>query len=602
MSSLTRLRPRGAAAPLQLGSQPVTLLDRVRARQAVLFALVALALVGIAGRTAYWQIVQQGPLAARAASEHFKIIPFAAGRGSILDVNGTILALDVTEDSVIADPAVIRQANALDQTVGQLASLLGLPQDQMRGQLDVSGEYVQLRGSDGHLLLLSQEQSQSVASAITATSQPLVGVALIPVVRRVYPSGALASQLLGFVRQSDGTGQYGVEQAYERILAGRPGYLDTLVTARGEPLATGPQRWTPPVPGADVTLTLDAAIQDMAERGLADAVAQTGADGGTVIVLDPHTGAVRAVANLPAFDPNAYAASPLDRFNDPAVSDVFDPGSVMKAVTMAAGLDTGAITPDSSFDDTGSVVVDGVTLHNWGAIAFGPETMTQVLQHSANVGAVWVAEQLGVERFDEYLARFGFGTRAGVDLPGEATGLVPQPSGPGAAELDVAEQAFGESIGVTPLQVAAAYAALANGGVLMRPYVVQCMSADGGQGAKTCVTPHAVRRVVSVQTAQEVTQMLVDSALTSEAQMDLVAGYSVAAKTGTSTPDLSHPEVTYASVVGYAPASNPQFVILVKLDHPRTTIYGGPAAGPLWRALAEQLFVYERIPPDKNAG
>ena len=602
MSALTRMRPWRAEAPLRSSGGPATTLARVHARQAILFALACLALIGIVGRTAYWQIAQHGLLAARAASEHFEIIPFPAGRGSILDVNGTILALNVTEDSVIVDPAAIRQAKALDQTAGRLVSLLGLPSDLVRGQLDVPGEYAQLRGSDGQLLLLSQEQSQSVADAIAANDGPLVGVALIPVVRRVYPSGSLASQLLGFVRQSDGTGQYGVEQAYERILAGRPGQLYTLVTARGEPLATGPQRWTPPVSGADVTLTIDAAIQDMAERGLADAVARMGADGGTVIVLDPHTGAVLALANLPAFDPNNYAAASLDRFSDPAVSDVFDPGSVMKAVTMAAGLDTGAITPSSSFYDTGSTVVDGVTLHNWADVAYGPETMTQVLQHSANVGAVWVAEQLGVERFDEYLARFGFGARTGIDLPGETTGLLPQPSGPGEAELDVAEQAFGESIGVTPLQLAAAYAALANGGVLMRPYVVQCVTADGGQGAKTCVAPHEVRRVVSAQTAQEVTQMLVDSALTSEAQMDRVAGYSVAAKTGTSTPDRSHPEITYASVIGYAPATNPRFVILVKLDHPRTTIFGGSAAGPLWRALAEQLFVYERIPPDKNVG
>jgi cell division protein FtsI/penicillin-binding protein 2 len=599
MSTLLRA-PGNGARTARSGGRLTTRLERTRTRQAVLFVLACLALAGIVGRLAYWQIDQYGPLAARANAEHLRTRAISAGRGSILDANGTILALNVTEDSVIADPAVLREQNALDQTAARLANLLDLPPDLVRAELNVPGEYAQLRDAGGGTVLLSPEQSRMVADAIA--DGRLVGVARIPLVRRIYPSGSLASQVLGFVRVSDGTGQYGVEQAYERILAGQPGWLTTAVDASGDPLASGPQRWSPPVPGANVTLTLDATVQDMAERGLANAVAQMGADGGTVIVLDPHTGAVLALANLPAFDSNNYAAASLSQLADPAVSGVFDPGSVMKAMTMAAGIDSGVIAPNTSFDDQGSVVVDGVTLHNWADVAYGPETMTQVLKHSANVGAVWVAERLGVARFDEYLARFGYGARTGVDLPAEATGLLPQSSGPGEAELNMAEEAFGESIGVTPLQVAAAYGALANGGVLMRPYLVQCVTADGGQGAKSCSAPRAVRQVVSAATARTVTQMLVDSALTSEAQMDLVGGYTVAAKTGTATPDLSHPEVTYASVVGYAPATNPRLVILVKLDHPRTTIFGGSAAGPLWRALAEQLFVYERIPPDKSAG
>ncbi len=166
----------------------------------------------------------------------------------------------------------------------------------------------------------------------------------------------------------------------------------------------------------------------------------------------------------------------------------------------------------------------------------------------------------------------------------------------------MAEQSFGESIGVTPLQLAAAYGALANGGVLMRPYIEQCVTSDGGRGVRTCATPHAVRQVVSAATARTVTRMLVDSSQYSEAEMHLLTGYSAAVKTGTSTPNTSQPETTYASMVGYAPASDPRFVLLVKLDHPRNPIYGGSAAGPLWRALAQQLFVYEGVPPDEPVG
>ncbi len=578
-------------------ADPAALLARTRARQAVLFVLVCLALVGVFGRLVYWQIGQHAALAAQADTEHLRAMRVPAGRGSILDVNGKELALSVTKDTVIVDPALLRQDGTLAMTAARLANLLNLPPALVWSEVDVPGAYVRLRGVDGNTLLLDPPLSQGVEDAIGAGQ--LDGVRLYPVVLRVYPDGALASHVLGFVRTSDGTGQYGVEEAYERALAGQPGLLTTAVDVDGNPLATGPRQWTPPVPGASVTLTLDATVQDMAERGLADAVAQTGADGGTVIVLDPRTGAILALANQPAFDPNSYATSPLSAFNDPAISAVYDPGSAMKAMTMAIGIDSGAITPDSSFYDPGYAIVGSTTLHNWCDIAWGQETMTQVLQHSANVGAIWVAERVGPGRFEDYMQRFGFGAKTAVDLPAESGGLLPHPSDAEQAELAMAEQAFGESIGVTPLQIAAAYGALANGGVLMRPYVVQCVTADGGQGSRTCATPHAQRQVVSRATAQTVTQMLVESDQYSEAEMHLIQGYTVAAKTGTSTPDPTQPALTYASVVGFAPASNPRFVLLVKLDHPRTTIFGGSAAGPLWRSLAQQLFVYERILPDK---
>lgn len=585
-------------------------LERTRRRQGAVFVVLVLALVGLLGRLAYWQIGLSGPLGARAGAEHLRTLAIPAGRGRILDTHGAILALSILEDAVIADPDVIRQTGMLDQTVSQLAGPLHLPVAALRQQLNVPGAYVALRGADGQPLLLDLAASDAVQAAIDSGQLP--GVRLSPVARRSYPNGSLASQVLGFVRTSDGAGQYGVELGENGALAGTPGQLTTMVDAQGEPLATGPQQWQPPRPGEDVTLTLDANIQAMAEQGLAGAVAQTGADGGTVIVLDPHTGAVLALANWPDFDPNAYATAPLSRFTDPGVSAVYDPGSVMKAMTMAAGIDTGVITPDTAFYDPGYAEVGGVTLHNWESIAWGRETMTLVLEHSANVGAIWVEQRIGATRFQEYLARFGYGARTGVGLPSEAAGAVPQPSDPNAAALTAAEQAFGESIAATPLQVAAAYGALASGGVLMQPYIVQCVTqvgvaSDGAsqgasQGARTCTRPREVRRVVSAATARTVTAMLAASDQHSDALMYLIGDYSIAAKTGTSTPDPSHPNWTYASVVGYAPASNPRFVLLVKLDHPRTTIFGGFAAGPLWRSLAQQLFVYLGIPPDQPGG
>ncbi|MEO7002932.1 MAG: penicillin-binding protein 2, partial [Ktedonobacterales bacterium] len=464
-----------------------------------------------------------------------------------------------------------------------------------RSELEAPGVYRIVRDASGAPLLLSQAQSVAVNVAIAQGT--VVGVALYPQVIREYPDGALAAQTLGFVRASDGEGQYGVEQIENTALAGRPGVIYTAVDAQGNPIATAPQRQTPAVPGATVTLTLDANVQYWAEQGLAQAIQQTGADGGTVLVMDPATGAILAMANQPTFDPNDYAAASLADLNNPAMSAVYDPGSTMKAITMAAGVQNGLIAPDTTFLDTGSTVVDGVTISNFDHHGHGVETMTQVLQYSANVGAIWVAQRVGATLYYRNLAAFGFGQPTGVSLPNEVAGLLTRPSAPGEAALTLAENSFGESIGVTPLQMVSAYAALANGGLLMRPYVVASVTA--ANGATTRYGPHVIRRAVSQATAQTVTQMLVDSSQVSEAEMWRVNGYRVAAKTGTSTPDPADPTFTYASVLGYAPASHPRFVLLVKLDHPHDSIFGGAAAGPVWRALAEQLFTYYRIPPDR---
>jgi cell division protein FtsI/penicillin-binding protein 2 len=593
LAELLPERARGLRAERERDRSERATLQRARRRQAMVFVVAALVLAILLGRTAYWTLAQHQALAARAEKQQLATFPVPAGRGAILDANGRILALSVTQDTVIADPVVIRSAGGLPAAATALAGLVGLPADLVLHELDVPGEYTVIRDAAGATLLLSQEQSDTVAAAIAGGK--LAGVALIPQVRRVDPEGALAAQALGFVSLNDGKGAYGVEQQEEQELAGQPGLISAAHDAQGHPLASTIRSETPPVPGASVTLTLDATVQYWAEQGLAQTVASAGADGGTLIVMDPRTGGIVAMASLPSFDPNAYGQSSLDRFPNPAVSAVYDPGSVMKALTMAAGVDAGAIAPDSVFHDTGTAVVDGQPLHNWANRAYGDITMTQVLQYSVNTGAVWAQQQVGRDRFERYLDAFGFGKPTGVDLPAEAAGLRGASNG-GYSALTAAENAFGEGIAVTPLQMVAAYGALANGGVLMRPHIVASVAAGGDV---TSYGAQAVRQVVSADTARTVTQMLVDSARVSEAQMNLIKGYTVAAKTGTSTPDPNNPSVTYASVIGYAPASDPRFVLLVKLDHPKPDIFGGSTAGPLWRALAQQLFVYYRIPPDR---
>jgi cell division protein FtsI/penicillin-binding protein 2 len=569
-------------------------------RQALLLGLVVVVMVGLLARTAWWQIAQGANLSRRAAQESVRLLTIPAARGSILDANGVALAVSVTRESVIVDPDLLRATNAMRPAEQALSKALGLPVAALASQMDVPGAYVRLLGADGQPLLLTATESAAAQAAIDAANTQ-GGLVLAPVSTREYPDGALAGQTLGFVRQSDGTGQYGVEQMEQSALAGTPGELYTRVGQDGQPLALAPLRQTAAIPGANVTLTLDANVQLWAEQGLANAVQNTAADGGEVIVLDPRTGGIIAMASTTSFDPNAYQYASLNSFSNPAVSDVYDPGSVMKAVTMAAGIQAGVITPQTTFFDPGYVDVAGVRIYNFDRNGHGEETMTQVLQHSANVGAVFVARRVGAADFYQTLHAFGFGQTTGSGLPGEVRGL--RGGGHGEnPELTLAENAFGESIGVTPLQLAQAYAALANGGALMRPHVVASVTADDGLGATTTYAPQMAQQVVSPQTAATVTQMLTQSALQSDAHMALLPGYSIAAKTGTSTPYPNDPGWTYASVVGYAPASQPRFVLLVKLDHPRRVIFGGDAAGPLWRALARQLFLYYRIPPNQSAG
>ncbi len=566
-------------------------------RQALLLGLAVAVLVGLLGRTAWWQLAQGAQLAQRAAQESVRVLRVPAARGEILDANGAPLAVSVTRDTVVVDPALLRSAGALVAAEQALSGALGVSAASVAAQIDVPGKYVRLVGADGLPLLLTAQQSTAVNAAI-ARAHAQSGVTLVPQATRVYPDGTLAAQALGFVRLSDGVGQYGVEQMENGALGGEPGLLYTRVNENGQPLALPPLRQTAAIPGADVTLTLDANVQLWAEQGLANAVQTTNADGGQVIVLDPTTGGVIAMANSTTFDPNQYYDAPLSSFSNPAVSATYDPGSVMKAVTMAAGIQQKVITPQTTFYDAGYTTVDGVTLYNFNRTGHGYENMTQVLHYSANVGAVFVVRRLGAQRFYQALGDFGFGQVTGSGLPGEVAGLRGGGNGE-SADLTLAENAFGESIGVTPLQITQAYAALANGGVLMRPRLVASVTADGGMGATTTYAPQVVRRVVSAQTAATVTQMLTQSALHSDAEMALLPGYSIAAKTGTSTPYPNDPSWTYASVVGYAPASHPRFVLLVKLDHPRNAIFGGDAAGPLWRALAQQLFMYYRIAPNQ---
>jgi cell division protein FtsI/penicillin-binding protein 2 len=438
----------------------------------------------------------------------------------------------------------------------------------------------------------------------------LPDVFLEPRTLRSYPGGDLAAQILGYVQDDsngqDSQGVYGIEQQYNALLEGKPGSFTAETDLNGNPLTVGPSSKQPAVNGANLTLTIDSSIQYFVQTGLEQAVKTMDAQSGTAVVIDARTGAVVTMAGAPSFDPNnygAYASSSgclgqqLAYFN-PALYCSYEPGSTLKAVTMAAALDQGLITPDTTINDPGYITFNNQApmVTNWNNLGYGQETMTQVLEHSANVGAAWVAYyKLGPSHYYQYLARFGFGQATGID-GAEDPGWYRTPQSPGWSPSDLTRQAFGQSITATPLQVAMAYEAIANGGVLMKPYLVASINKSG---RVTTTQPQIESRVISANADRLLTGMLVQSAAKG---LDIITipGYSIAAKTGTATTQGISDTETEASVAGFFPASNPRFVILVKLDRPQATIYGGTAAAPLWQDIAQRLIWYYNIPPDQQ--
>ncbi|HZT98526.1 MAG TPA: penicillin-binding protein 2 [Ktedonobacteraceae bacterium] len=580
-----------------------TELQRARSRQMLLFLFVCAGMLILLGRLYYWQAIQGSHLADLANAEHIQNQIVNAPRGLIYDAQGHLLAGNVVRDDVYIEPLQF-WSDHLDNTQAQ--SDLSLLVSQLHSVLPALS--VDKLSTDFKLEL----QTYRIAASISPDQSKrlrdlhLSYTFLEPHPVRIYPEGALVAQILGYV-SADNKGFYGIEGKYDALLAGKPGNFTAETDLNGNPLTVGASSGEPAVSGASLTLTIDSTIQYLVQTALTNEVKRLAAQSGTVLVVNAHTGAIVAMAGTPTFDPNSYGdyATKLgclgteSVYLNPALYCAYEPGSTMKAVTMAAALDQGLITPDTTITDNGTVAFkDAAPVANWEYLAYGTETMTEVLIHSANVGAAIVAHDiLGADHYYPYLARFGFGRTTGIDGP-EQAGFYRTPASPDWTPTDLTRQAFGQSILATPLQVAMAYQAIANGGVLMRPYLVA--SIDDNSHVSPA-QPQVANRVISSSAAQLLTGMLVHAADEGFAQTAIVPGYSVAAKTGTATTQGIATDETEASVAGFLPASRPQFVILVKLDRPQATIYGSTAAGPLWGFIAQQLMWHYHIPPDRSS-
>jgi cell division protein FtsI/penicillin-binding protein 2 len=403
---------------------------------------------------------------------------------------------------------------------------------------------------------------------------------------------------LGFVG-AEGNGYYGLEEYYDDILRGQPGSRGGERDPSGLVMMAGYGSYVPAKEGPTLVLTLDRTIQSMVEEELAQAIERYGAERGTIMVMEPYSGAILAMASYPCYDANRYYEWSEELFVDPAISQVYEPGSVFKSITMSAALDSGLATPESTYMDTGCIYVGGQPICNWDCGARGETTLANALRYSLNVGAATFSTRLGAEKFYEYVHRFGFGEPTGVDLAGEVGGIVKVPGDPDWHESDLGTNAFGQGVSVTPLQMTTAMAAIANGGLLMKPYLVQRIIKEDKVME---IEPVVRRRVISPETARQVTEILASGVEEEITRGAKVPGYSIAIKTGTAqipVPGGYDPLWTIATVVGYAPAQDPHFVILVKLEKPQASPWAEVVSVPVFRNLCEQLFDYLGIPPDE---
>jgi stage V sporulation protein D (sporulation-specific penicillin-binding protein) len=549
----------------------------------LIFALSA----AIMGRLVFLQIVQHDFYAALASGQQKYFLKAQGERGEIFLQNHELpLATNKTSYFIYLSPAEVVQDDK-EGVAQALSEMLGLNKDFLLEKLRKSSLYE----------LIAEKVAEGVRSEIKELNLPGVHIGQESI--RSYPYQAFSSRVLGFVNK-DGEGQYGLEQYWNDVLSGEEKYLEGEKGPLGYLFSYDGKNSD----GADLVLNIDYNIQYLAEKLLKTAHAQLNIEGGTIIVIDPRTGAIMALADYPGFDPNNYSQkSDMGVFQMSATQKRFEPGSVFKPITMAAALNEGAITPQTTYYDPGMVRVGGWPIYNYDRRIYpGEITMTEVLEKSINTGAVFAEQRVGHDKFFEYIGKFGIFEKTGIDVWGE---VVPQNTEfKKKYEAGFATASFGQGIEMTPIQLVRAFSAIANGGKLVKPYIVKEVR-TGGKDVVEIEPEVGLETIIDPNTAQKLTAMLVSVVENGFGKAARIPGYYIAGKTGTAQISFSslglegsgYSNKTWQSFLGFAPAFNPQFLILVKLDNPaaRTAEY---SALPLFRELAKYIIDYYNIPPD----
>jgi len=571
---------RGTAPP---APPPPGIDTGARLRLMLLALTVSLWAVVIGVRLVHLQVLERASYERQRDRQSQRTISLDPRRGPILDRNRRPLAVSVDAESIYAVPQDIADPAGTAAALARALGLDGAGRKDLLGQVHRNRAFVWVK------------RKVDPATARDVRSLQLDGVGFLTENRRYYPKRELASQVLGWVG-TDNDGMSGIEYAFESLIKGRGEKVVVHTDARRRPVGHIEK---PSTEGHTVVLTLDERVQHVAERELDRAIAATQAIAGVVVVLDPQTGAVLALANRPTFNPNRFGAFPSSHWRNRAVADAYEPGSVFKIVTAAAGLQEKVVDPDEVLDcGNGSIEIAGTRINDHAV--FDRLSFRAAVAHSSDIGMIRVAQRVGRENFNRYMREFGFGAVTGVELPGESSGLL-RPTSRWSA-LSLASLSFGQEVGVTAMQLAMAAAVVANGGYLMKPLVVRHVEDPAGRVVKN-FKPLAVRRVLEPDTVDALTEMLKAVVREGTGKLATVPGYVVAGKTGTAQkvePSGRYSMVDHvASFVGFAPAARPALVILVSLDSPRgPRNQGGDVAAPVFARIAEEALRHLAVPPD----
>ncbi len=579
-----------------------------RIRMVLVLAGFALWAMVIVGRLVWLQAIQHSEWQERADRQQERTFAVAPRRGILYDRNLHELAMTVTADSVYAVPEEMATEATKEQDAEKLAAIVHRdPLDRFTEQKEI---LARLNASRAFAWVARKQPPATIAQV---KALHLKGIYFQKEFKRFYPDQNLAAQVLGYVGLDD-DGLAGVEEAFDKQLHGVPGRMLTAVDARRHVLASQERD---PKAGENLVLTIDSNIQFMAEQALAWNMQRTGAEHGTVVVQDPHTGQILALAVQPSFNPNDFRYTSPDLLDDRAVTDVYEPGSVFKIVTYSAALDSGVATPDGTVDcEGGQINIAGRIVHDAPGEHYHVITVTKALEVSSDVGAIQMALRMGKDTFYRYIRDFGFGQRTGIMLPGETRGLLKPPDR--WQPTTIGSIPMGQEVAVTPIQVATMVSTVANGGVYLPPHIVLNMAQDAAGHLEPAAfrpeyelpnpLPAGARRVISELTAAQMRQMLEGVVLYGTGRPAQLNGYSAAGKTGTAqkidpkTHTYSHTDYV-ASFVGFAPVNNPAVTIVVVMDSPHkggpAGHYGDVASAPLFEKLAQEILEYLGVPHDQ---
>jgi len=551
-------------------------------RRTIVLLLLTFGFFGVLmGRLLFIQVVKAGFFQELSEEQRLREVPIEAKRGMILDQKLRPLAISFDADCIYAVPSQIQNPEGTAKTV---AEILALPTEKVFKIITKHSSFEWIK----------RKATQKEVNAILQAR--LSGVQVAPRAQRYFPQGKLGANIIG-IAGIDNQGLEGIEKQYDITLKGIPGSEQAEFDSKGQHIPLGKRRYIPPQDGQSIVLTVDDHIQHIAEREIEKAVLEQGAKRGSILIMQPKTGEMLAIASYPSFDPNHYNNYPSANRRNWPLTDQYEPGSTFKIVTAAAALEEGVIRRDSEFFDPGFIVVEDRRLHCWRAGGHGNQTFVEAAENSCNPVFATIALRLGKEKFYQYLEMFGFGRQTNIDFPGEGSGILPPLSR--IKNVELATIGFGQGISVTPIQLLRAMSVIANGGYLLEPRLVREVRTPEGELIKE-FEKKIIRRVISERTCRELSSILESVVNNGSGNRAQITGYSVAGKTGTAQKPVggAYGQGRVASFIGFAPVDDPRVVILVILDEPQTQVkYGGVIAAPVFATVAKDTLHYLRVPP-----